>query len=379
MAFLGETSSQTIVNSTLGFIFPNGSIVHNDSDVCFQASTPVPIRIPNGCDFEVLKTKIHNTLKLTDNQFLDEIYYRKPFTYADGILNLLQATMTPTHDALLYYNGRWNMSRQNEFVGYSFTGKNPKKFDIPFGCTMDELKDLIKQVAPHEITPYGIHETQTSCLHFQTSAPDSFRHLSDMASEGGNKSFTRRDRLLLLINSKVKSQRLLLLRYTIFSPLDGQPRVDHDRASGEGVQPQEYTIIKMELIAPFPEKFKVLEGKKVFLVTATLTAETMYGQTNAWVLPDGKYGAFEINDSEVLVLAHRATLNLAYQNCSRIPEKPSCLLELTGRDLIGLPLKSPLSFSEVIYVLPMLSILMDKGTGVVTSVPSDWLRLYFGK
>jgi len=26
---------------------------------------------------------------------------------------------------------------------------------------MDELKDLIKQVAPHGISPYGIHETQT--------------------------------------------------------------------------------------------------------------------------------------------------------------------------------------------------------------------------
>ena len=39
--------------------------------------------------------------------------------------------------------------------------KNPKKFDIPSGCTMDELKDLIKQVAPHGIPPYGIHETQT--------------------------------------------------------------------------------------------------------------------------------------------------------------------------------------------------------------------------
>ncbi|KAL5177771.1 hypothetical protein HKD37_08G023474 [Glycine soja] len=79
----------------------------------------------------------------------------------DDILNLLEATMTPTHDALLYYNGRWNMSRQNEFVGYSFTGKNPKKFDIPSGCTMDELKDLIKQVVPYGISPYGIHETQT--------------------------------------------------------------------------------------------------------------------------------------------------------------------------------------------------------------------------
>ena len=203
MAFLGETSSQTVVNSTLGFIFPNGSIVHNDSGVSFQASTPVPIRVPNGCDFQTLKTRIHNTLKLTDKQFLDEIYYRQPFTYAgnqfrfqcmqlkddadvntmlmcnhefsfvgpiellcsiartpDGILNLLEATMTPTHDALLYYNGRWNMSRQNEFVGYSFTGKNPKKFDISTGCTMDELKDLIKQVAPRGIPPYGVDETQ---------------------------------------------------------------------------------------------------------------------------------------------------------------------------------------------------------------------------
>ncbi|KAL5149610.1 Protein FAR1-RELATED SEQUENCE 5 [Glycine soja] len=78
----------------------------------------------------------------------------------DGILNLLETTMTLTHDALLYYNGRWNMSRQNEFVGYSFTGKNPKNFNIPTGCTMDELKDLIKQVAPRGIPPYGVDETQ---------------------------------------------------------------------------------------------------------------------------------------------------------------------------------------------------------------------------
>ena len=62
MAFLGETSSPTIVNSTLGFIFPNGSIVHNDNGVCFQASTPVPIRVPNGCDFQMLKLRNINTI-----------------------------------------------------------------------------------------------------------------------------------------------------------------------------------------------------------------------------------------------------------------------------------------------------------------------------
>jgi tungstate transport system ATP-binding protein len=34
-------------------------------------------------------------------------------------------------------------------------------------------------------------------------------------------------------------------RPTIFSPLDGQPCMDHDRASGEAVGVQEYTLIKI--------------------------------------------------------------------------------------------------------------------------------------
>jgi leucyl-tRNA synthetase len=37
-------------------------------------------------------------------------------------------------------------------------------------------------------------------------------------------------------------------RYAVFSPLDGQPCADHDRASGEGVGPQEYTLIKMRVL-----------------------------------------------------------------------------------------------------------------------------------
>lgn len=161
------------------------------------------------------------------------------------------------------------------------------------------------------------------------------------------------------------------VRYTIFSPLDGQPCADHDRASGEGVQPQDYVLIKMEVTPPFPSKFKVLEGRNVFLAAATLRPETMYGQTNCWVLPEGKYGAFEINDTDIFILTQRSALNLAYQKLSRVPEKPTCLLELSGLDLIGLQLKSPLAFNDVIYALPMLTILTDKGTGIVTSVPSD--------
>ncbi|KAL5176975.1 Protein MAINTENANCE OF MERISTEMS [Glycine soja] len=71
----------------------------------------------------------------------------------DDILNLLQATMTHTHDVLLYYNERWNMPCQGDFVGYSFMEKNPKIFDIPSGCSIDGHKDVIKQVAPQGIPP----------------------------------------------------------------------------------------------------------------------------------------------------------------------------------------------------------------------------------
>lgn len=45
-------------------------------------------------------------------------------------------------------------------------------------------------------------------------------------------------------------------RNTIFSPLDGQPCMDHDRSSGEGVGPQEYTLVKMKVTGNVPQKLK---------------------------------------------------------------------------------------------------------------------------
>jgi len=38
---------------------------------------------------------------------------------------------------------------------------------------------------------------------------------------------------------------------------------------------------------------------------------------------------------------------------------------------MGIAVKSPLCKYDKIYCLPMMSILMNKGTGIVTSVPSD--------
>lgn len=69
------------------------------------------------------------------------------------------------------------------------------------------------------------------------------------------------------------------MRYTIYSPKDGQPCMDHDRAEGEGGGPTEYTGVKMEVIDWSPAAKEALgdslAGKKVFLVAATLRPETM--------------------------------------------------------------------------------------------------------
>lgn len=77
----------------------------------------------------------------------------------------------------------------------------------------------------------------------------------------------------------------------------------------------------------------------MYLLAATLRPETMYGQTNCWVLPEGQYGAYRGMNGEVYVMTPRSARNLSYQD--RLPEtgKPELLLSLTGQDLIGVPLE----------------------------------------
>lgn len=106
-------------------------------------------------------------------------------------------------------------------------------------------------------------------------------------------------------------------------------------------------------------------------MAATLRPETMYGQTNCWLHPDIKYIAYKIVSGEVFISTRRAARNLSYQDFMTTTGKIDVITELRGQDLLGTKLKSPLTHYECIYALPMLTIKEDKGTGVVTSVPSD--------
>ena len=53
-------------------------------------------------------------------------------------------------------------------------------------------------------------------------------------------------------------------RLAVYSPKDTQPCADHDRATGEGVGPQDYTLIKLQALE-LPGKLAAL--KVLFALT----------------------------------------------------------------------------------------------------------------
>uniref|UniRef100_A0AAQ5Y377 Leucine--tRNA ligase, cytoplasmic n=1 Tax=Amphiprion ocellaris TaxID=80972 RepID=A0AAQ5Y377_AMPOC len=182
-------------------------------------------------------------------------------------------------------------------------------------------------------------------------------------------SFVRWQFVTLKERKKIKFGK----RYTIYSPKDGQPCMDHDRQTGEGVGPQEYTLIKMKIVEPYTAKFKskVFYSKNIFLVAATLRPETMFGQTNCWVRPDMKYVAFETNSGDIFISTSRSARNMSFQGFTKENGAVPVIMEILGQDILGSALSAPLTSYKIIYALPMLTIKEDKGTGVVTSVPSD--------
>lgn len=172
-------------------------------------------------------------------------------------------------------------------------------------------------------------------------------------------------------------------RYTIYSPKDGQPCMDHDRTEGEGIGPQEYSAIKLQVKEWSPKMAELVKGKveddaKVYFVPATLRPETMYGQTSCFVGPKINYGLFKLKEKEYIVVTKRAAWNMAFQGHffgDKFPKTQDELpqvLEVPGSAFIGTLVNAPLSFhTEGIRILPMDSVSAAKGTGVVSCVPSD--------
>ncbi|RTE70310.1 Leucine--tRNA ligase, cytoplasmic [Fusarium euwallaceae] len=166
-------------------------------------------------------------------------------------------------------------------------------------------------------------------------------------------------------------------RYTIYSVKDGQPCMDHDRAEGEAVNPQEYLALKLRILewAPKAAAFvngRIPDGARVYLVPATLRPETLYGQTCCFVSPRITYGIFKANETDHYIMTDQAARNMAHQGIFLEQGVIDKAAEISGPDLVGTLVHAPLSLhTQGVRVLPMDTILATKGTGVVTSVPSD--------
>ncbi|KAK3679618.1 cytosolic leucyl tRNA synthetase [Vermiconidia calcicola] len=167
-------------------------------------------------------------------------------------------------------------------------------------------------------------------------------------------------------------------RYTVYSPKDGQACMDHDRQTGEGIGVQEYTAMKLKVLEwPAEARKKVAdkipEGGNVYFVPATLRPETMYGQNCCFVGPGITYGIYEIaKGKEYYFISDRAARNMAFQSLFPTWGVFPKIAEIRGSDVIGTLVHAPLSVHKNgIRILPMESVKASKGTGVVTSVPSD--------
>ncbi|KAI1940343.1 cytosolic leucyl tRNA synthetase [Ophidiomyces ophidiicola] len=173
-------------------------------------------------------------------------------------------------------------------------------------------------------------------------------------------------------------------RYTVYSPKDGQPCMDHDRTEGEGIGPQEYTALKLKVKEWSPKGKELVQGKieedaSVYFVPATMRPETMYGQTCCYVGPSLNYGIFKVKDKEYYVTTKRGAWNMAFQGTFFDMDHFPCdqselplVVEAPGSAFVGTLVNAPLSaHKDGVRILPMETVSASKGTGVVTSVPSD--------
>ncbi len=138
----------------------------------------------------------------------------------------------------------------------------------------------------------------------------------------------------------------------IWCPKDQAPIGDHDRLEGEGVTPQAFTLLKF----PLPD------GR--ILVAATIRPETVFGQTNIWVDPAATYVVASV-DGERWILNELAATKLAEQGKTVTREGTIRGSELVGKDGVA-----PM-INRAVPVLPGAFIDQGRGTGIVTSVPSD--------
>lgn len=145
----------------------------------------------------------------------------------------------------------------------------------------------------------------------------------------------------------------------VWCPNCQSPTGDHDRLEGEGVSPEEYTLLK----------FRFNGG---FLPAATFRPETIYGVTNMFINPDATYVEAMV-DGEKWIVSKEAAGKLSEQL-----KKVRVLREFKGAEIIGKEFEEPIN-NRKLPILPGWFVNPESATGVVYSVPAhapaDWIAI----
>lgn len=170
---------------------------------------------------------------------------------------------------------------------------------------------------------------------------------------------TRYDKFIRWQFNRLKEKGLVALgkHPIVWDPIANTPVQDHDRKSGEGETPQEFTLVL----------WRVTEGDKAgtYLPVATLRPETIDGVTNLWANPALSYVHATVDGNEWIVTKECAA-KLALQE-HQVHVKG----DVPGKDLVGLPVVRDGEPEKPVIVLPASFPKADKGSGIVMSVPSD--------
>lgn len=146
----------------------------------------------------------------------------------------------------------------------------------------------------------------------------------------------------------------------VWCPKDASPTGDADRQIGEGVTPEEYTLIKYRF------------ENEIILPAATFRPETVYAVTNMWINPEATYAETYV-DGENWIISEKAAQKLAEQGRKITVERA-----FKGKDLIGKSFENPVTHNHHL-ILPGLFVDPNQATGIVYSVPAhapyDWLAL----
>ena len=150
----------------------------------------------------------------------------------------------------------------------------------------------------------------------------------------------------------------------VYDPIVNIPVGDHDRPDEyAGIGPTEGYVILFKL-----------KDEDIILPAFTLRPETLYGVTNIWINPNGKYSIYLDKESGNKYILPDTIIVEEFNAQGYKLEK---IKDIDVKELIGKKCINPLT-SEEISILPAEFVDIKTGSGIVMSVPSHAPYDYVG-